>query len=78
MTLDFNETCIVNQTLTADNKDDYIKTLVGMKNNTANEEIRTSIDSLIDKVSILDDADFKKLIKDRMEQKIFTYPPYSI
>lgn len=78
MTLNFNETCIVNQTLTVDSKDDYIRQLIEMKDNTPNEEIKNSIDSFIEKISILDAADFKKLMKDRMEQKIFTYPPYSI
>lgn len=78
MTLDFNETCILNQTLTTDSRDEYIRLLVEAKDNTRVEEIQESIDSLIDKVSVLDSEDFARLRLDRMERKIFTWPPYTI
>lgn len=78
MTLDFNETCILNQTLTMDSRDEYIRLLVQTKENTGIEEIRDSIDSLIDKISVLDSEDFARLRRDRAERKIFTWPPYTI
>lgn len=78
MTLDFNETCILNQTLTMDSRDEYIRLLVQTKENTGIEEIRDSIDSLIDKISVLDSGDFSRLRRDRDERKIFTWPPYTI
>lgn len=78
MTLDFNEACIVNQTLENVNKDEYVRLLLEIKQNVSNEEITASIDSLLEKISVLDTNDFNRLAKDRMEQRIFTYPPYTL
>lgn len=78
MKLDFNETCILNQTLVTDTKDEYIKLLLESKANTKEPEIVESIDSLIDKISVLGEAEFERIKKDRIEKKILTYPPYTI
>ena len=78
MTLDFNETCIVNQMLAVDDRNAFIQSLIASRTYTENYEICASIDSLIEKMSALGDTEFKKLWKDRMEQKLFTLPPYSL
>ena len=77
MKLDFNETCIVNQTLT-NSKDSYMKLLIEMRENTTEPELVASIESLIDKISILNDEGFERLKKDRLDKKILTWPPYTI
>ncbi len=78
MTFDFNETCIVNQMLTTDSRAAFIQSLIESREHTEEPEICASLDSLIDKMSALGEDEFKKLWKDRMDQKIFTFPPYSI
>jgi len=78
MTLDFNETCIVNQTLTTKDRKEYLSMLAEQKANTEEGEIVDSLNSLIDKLSSVDDETFAQIYKDRMEKRIFTYPPYSI
>ena len=76
MTLDFNETAIVNHTLDINNKDEYLKKLVSLKENTKEQELIDSLESLFNKVSILNNEDFKKLYSDRNSNKIFSFPAY--
>ncbi len=78
MILDFNETCIVNQMLTTDHREEFIQSLAESRTATGDPEICASLDSLISKISALKDEEFERLWKDRMDQKIFTLPPYSI
>ena len=62
MTLDFNETAIVNHTLDVNNKDEFLKKLVSLKENTKEQELIDSLESLFNKVSILNNEDFNKLL----------------
>lgn len=78
MLLDFNETCILNETLTTNDRDAYFEQLEALRKNTPREELRNSIDSLIEKLSCLTDESFQQVVNDRNAQKIFTYPPYRI
>ena len=78
MTLDFNETCIVNQMLTANDRNSFLQDLCECRENTKETEICESLDSLMQKIDNLEEAEFKRLWEDRMNQKIFTYPPYSL
>lgn len=76
MTLDFNETAIVNHTLDINNKDEFLKKLVSLKENTKEQELIDSLESLFNKVSILNNEDFNKLYSDRNSNKIFSFPAY--
>lgn len=76
MTLDFNETAIVNHTLDVNNKDEFLKKLVSLKENTKEQELIDSLESLFNKVSILNNEDFNKLYSDRNSNKIFSFPAY--
>ena len=74
MTLDFNETAIVNHTLDVNNKDEFLKKLVSLKENTKEQELIDSLESLFNKVSILNNEEFNKLYSDRNSNKIFSFP----
>ena len=76
MTLDFNETAIVNHTLDVNNKDEFLKKLVSLKENTKEQELIDSLESLFNKVSILNNEEFNKLYSDRNSNKIFSFPAY--
>ena len=76
MTLDFNETAIVNHTLDVNNKDEFLKKLVSLKENTKEQELIDSLESLFNKVSILNNEDFNKLYSDINSNKIFSFPAY--
>lgn len=76
MTLDFNQTSIINQTLDVNKKEEYVKKLISLQENTKEKEIIDSIESLIDKISYLTEAEFEKLYTDRNLNKIFSFPAY--
>lgn len=76
MTLDFHETCIVNQTLFTSTKEEYLSLLQETKIYTEDPEIIQSINSLVCKLKLLDEQAFQKLCADRAAQRIFTFPPY--
>ena len=78
MTLNFNETCILNQSLDVDNKEDYLKKLIAIQENTTEPELIEAIDSLVDKITSLTFSEFKQLVKDRNSNNIFTFPPYCL
>ena len=78
MILDFNETCIVNQTPDTNNKGEYIRSLMDSLLYTEEPELKDSLKSLINKISTLDEYEFQKLLKDKRDKKIFTYPPYML
>ncbi|MCI9545792.1 MAG: hypothetical protein HFH60_03745 [Lachnospiraceae bacterium] len=76
MTLNFNETAIVNQTLDVTDKSEYMKKLESLKENTKEKELIADLDSLMDKIFPLSNDDFALLVSDRNANKIFTFPPY--
>lgn len=76
MTLNFNETAIVNQTLDVADKTEYMKKLESLKENTIEKELIVDIDSLMDKIFPLSEADFALLVSDRNTNKIFSFPVY--
>lgn len=80
MVLDFNETCLVNQTLTDEftDRSSYIAFLEEGKGRADDPEIGDSLSSLSEKVATMSDEAFKRMKDDRKGQKIFTYPPYRI
>lgn len=76
MTLNFNETAIVNQTLDVTDKSEYMKKLESLKENTKEKELIAELDSLMDKIFPLSNDDFALLVNDRNANKIFSFPPY--
>lgn len=78
MTLNFNETAIVNQTLDVKDKTEYMQKLETLKENTSEPELIADIDSLMDKIFPLSAADFDLLVKDRNTNKIFSFPVYHL
>ncbi len=78
MTLNFNETAIVNQTLDVTDKTEYIEKLETLKENTNEPELIDDINSLMDKIIPLSAADFDLLVKDRNANKIFSFPVYHL
>jgi hypothetical protein len=78
MTLNFNETAIVNQTLDVTDKTEYMKKLETIKENTNEPELIADIDSLMDKIFPLSVTDFDLLVKDRNANKIFSFPVYHL
>lgn len=78
MTLNFNETAIVNQTLDVTDKTEYIEKLETLKENTNEPELIDDINSLMDKIIPLSATDFDLLVKDRNANKIFSFPVYHL
>lgn len=78
MTLNFNETAIVNQTLDVTDKTEYIEKLETLKENTNEPELIDDINSLMDKIIHLSATDFDLLVKDRNANKIFSFPVYHL
>lgn len=78
MTLDFNETAIINQTLDTDDKGEYLQRLLSIKENTGYQELKDSLDSLYDKIFMLQEDEFKKLHADKEANKIFSFPSYRL
>lgn len=78
MTFNFDEIAILNQTLDIDNKDAYLEKLVLLKENTKNEDLKNSIDSLCEKIEILPNREFLQVYKDRNSNKLFSFPVYFI
>lgn len=76
MTLNFNETAIVNQTLDVTDKTEYMKKLESLKEDTIEKELIADIDSLMDKIFPLSENDFALLVSDRNANKIFSFPVY--
>ena len=77
MTLDFDETCIVNQTLTANTRGEYAAYLEEYKKATTDREYILAIDSLADKIMSMTEEAFDRMKRDRDAKRIFTFPPYT-
>lgn len=76
MTLDFNETAIINQTLDVDSREEYLKKLDRIIANTQEDELKTSLQSLSEKISVINDTEFQRLKEDRNANKVFSFPTY--
>ena len=78
MTFNFIETCILNQTMTSDNRSEYISFLTKCRDNTTDLSILSNLDSLIEKLSSINDADYQQVRKVREDKRLYTWPPYCL
>ena len=75
---DFNETCILNQVLGVDSKEEVMEILDICRNSTGRPDYVDALDSLSEKLGNISHLQYEHLKRDRKERRILTWPPYYI
>lgn len=78
MRFTYDECTLINLLLEEPDKIKFLKKLDEIKGKTSEAQIRTSIDSLVDKVEGMSVDTVKKLYNDRLQYKVNVFPVYEI
>ena len=78
MSLDFGETCLVNQLMTDTDWDAQVARLESIKNHTRIPVLVEEARSLAEKLETMDEDKLKKLYEDRCQHRVLTQPIYRI